>query len=42
MQHTVPPNQLIVSPLSAVVTLALGLFTFVCDEKKRLDFNSNR
>ena len=28
------PNQLIVSPLSAAVTLAVGLSTFVCAEKK--------
>ena len=31
------PNQLIVSPLSAAVTLAVGLSTFVCAEKNRLE-----
>ena len=31
------PDQLIMSPLSAAVTLAVGLSTFVCAEKNRLE-----
>ena len=32
-----PTNSVIVSPLSAAVTLAVGLSTFVCAEKNRLE-----